>query len=140
MSGRVFLDSNVLIYAASSRGFPAKFARAEKILAGEDFAISTQVVGEFVRNVQSPKKMSPPLSDDEVDHWVNRLFEFPVIAVDREIILDAMVLQRRYRIDFWDSQILAAARRFGAEVLYSEDLSHGQTYGSVRCENPFGDA
>ena len=137
MNGRVFLDTNVLIYAASSRGFPAKFARAEEIMAKEDFAISTQVVGEFVRNVQSPKKMSPPLSDDELHHWVNRLFEFPTIAVDREIILNAMVLQRRYRIDFWDGQILAAARRFGAEVLYSEDLSHGQTYGSIRCENPF---
>ena len=140
MSGRVFLDTNVLIYAASSRGVPAKFARAEQIVAEKDFAISTQVVGEFVRNVQSPKKMSPPLSDDEVDHWVNRLFEFPMIAVDREIILDALVLQRRYQIDFWDSQILAAARRFRAEVLYSEDLSHGQTYGSVHCENPFRDA
>ena len=139
MNGRVFLDTNVLIYAASSRGLPAKFARAEEIMAKEDFAISTQVVGEFVRNVQSPKKMSPPLSDDEIHHWVNRLFEFPVVTIDREIILDAMVLQRRYRIDFWDSQIIAAARRSGAEVLYSEDLSHGQSYGSVRCENPFRD-
>ena len=137
MSGRVFLDTNVLIYAASSRGAPAKFARAEEIMAKGGFAISTQVVGEFVRNIQSPKKMSPPLSDAEVDHWVDRLFEFEVIAVDQEIILDAIVLQRRYQIDFWDSQILAAARRVGAQVLYSEDLSHGQTYGSVRCENPF---
>lgn len=140
MSARVFLDSNVLIYAASSRGVPAKLARATEIIARKDFVISTQVVGEFIRNVQSPKKMSPPLSDHEVDHWVNRLFEFPVIAVDREIILDAMVLQRRYQISFWDGQILAAARRCGAEVLYSEDLSHGQIYGSVLCKNPFRDA
>jgi predicted nucleic acid-binding protein len=37
----------------------------------------------------------------------------------------------------WDSQIVAAAERLGADVLYSEDLNHGQTYGAVRCENPF---
>ena len=33
--------------------------------------------------------------------------------------------------------IIAAAERLGAKVLYSEDLNHGETYGSVRVENPF---
>ena len=33
--------------------------------------------------------------------------------------------------------ILASAARFGATTLYTEDLSHGQLYGSVRVVNPF---
>jgi hypothetical protein len=33
MSGRVFLGANVLIYAASSLGFPEKYVRAEQIMA-----------------------------------------------------------------------------------------------------------
>jgi predicted nucleic acid-binding protein len=138
MSGRLFLDTNVLIYAATGNEVhPGKFTRAGEILTTEIFAISTQVVGEFVRNVQNPTKMTSPLTDDEVDSWLERLFAFPVISIDREIILNAAFFQRRYQLDYWDGQILAAAHRFGAETLLTEDLTHGQTYGSVRCENPF---
>jgi predicted nucleic acid-binding protein len=138
MSARVFLDTNVLIYAAAGDEVDAgKFTTAGEILTTETFAISTQVIGEFIRNVQNPRKMASPLSDEEVDGWLERLFEFPVISIDREIILNAAFFQRRYQIDFWDGQILAAAHRFGAETLLTEDLYHGQTYGRVRCENPF---
>ena len=53
MSAKVFLDTNVLIYAATSdEVHPRKFTKAEEILTTETFAISTQVVGEFIRNVQ----------------------------------------------------------------------------------------
>ena len=138
MSVRVFLDTNVLIYAAAGDEVDAgKFTTAGEILTTETFAISTQVIGEFIRNVQNPRKMASPLSDEEVDGWLERLFEFPVISIDREIILNAAFFQRRYQIDFWDGQILAAAHRFGAETLLTEDLNHGQTYGRVLCENPF---
>jgi predicted nucleic acid-binding protein len=138
MSARVFLDTNVLIYAAAGDDVDAgKFTKAGEILTTKTFAISTQVIGEFIRNVQNPRKMTSPLSDDEVDGWLERLFEFPVISIDREIILNAAFFQRRYQIDFWNGQIVAAAHRFGAETLLTEDLNHGQTYGRVRCENPF---
>jgi len=138
MSAKVFLDTNVLIYAAAGDGVdPGKFTKAEEILTTETFAISTQVIGEFISNVQSPRKMTSPLTDEEVDGWLERLFAFPVISIDREIILYAAFFQRRYRIDFWDGQILAAAHRFGAETVLTEDLNHGQMYGSVRCVNPF---
>jgi predicted nucleic acid-binding protein len=138
MSAKVFLDTNVLIYAAAGdEVHPGKFTKAGEILTTETFAISTQVVGEFISNVQNPRKMTFPLTDDEVDGWLERLFAFPVISVDREIILNAAFFQRRYQVDYWDGQILAAAHRFGAETLLTEDLNHGQIYGSVRCENPF---
>jgi predicted nucleic acid-binding protein len=138
VSAKVFLDTNVLIYAAAGNEIhPGKFTKAGEILTTETFAISTQVVGEFISNVQNPRKMTSPLTDDEIDGWLERLFAFPVISIDREIILNAAFFQRRYQIDYWDGQILAAAHRFGAETLLSEDLEHGQIYGSVRCENPF---
>lgn len=138
MSGRVFLDTNVLIYAATGREESvAKYRRAEEIVARDDIGISTQVIGEFIHNVQSKKKMSRPLTPAETARWVDCLFEFPLIDVDRAIVESALILQQRYQISYWDSQIVAAAERLGAEVLYSEDMNHGQTYGSVRCENPF---
>ena len=53
-----------------------------------------------------------------------------------ESILDALDLEARYQISFWDALVVHAAHASGAEVLYSEDLSDGQTYGSVRVINP----
>jgi predicted nucleic acid-binding protein len=140
MKGRAFLDSNVLIYAAGGRDSEGgKLDAALRIVAESDFGVSTQVIGEFVKNVQSPKKMSEPLTDEEVDVWLERIFEFPVITADRELVERAIFHQRRYRIGFWDGQIVAAAERLGADILYSEDLSRNQSYGSVRCINPFRD-
>ena len=81
--------------------------------------------------------MPRPLTVDEAADWVGRLFRFPLVEVDRQIVETALIVQRRYQLRYWDSQIVAAAERFGADVLYSEDLNHGQIYGSVRCENPF---
>jgi predicted nucleic acid-binding protein len=138
MSGRAFLDSNILIYAATGRdAYPEKFRRAREIVAGDEIGISTQVIGEFVSNVQKPKRMARPLSSSETAFWVNTLFRLLIIEVDRQIVETALVVQGRYKLSYWDSQIIAAAERLGADVLYSEDLSHGQVYGSVRCENPF---
>ena len=52
-------------------------------------------------------------------------------------IVEALDLEERYQISFWDALVIRAAHASGAEVLYSEDLSHGQMYGSVRVMNPF---
>jgi predicted nucleic acid-binding protein len=53
-----------------------------------------------------------------------------------ESILGALELEKRYRIPFWDALIIQAAEASGAAVLCSEDLAHGQVYGSVRVVNP----
>ena len=81
--------------------------------------------------------MRRPLTPAETAIWVDRLFQLPLVEVDRQIVESALIVQQRYRLSYWDSQIVAAAERLGAEILYSEDLSHGQMYGRVRCENPF---
>ncbi len=137
MSGKAFLDSNILIYAATAQdSYPAKFHCAKEIVVGDEIGISTQVIGEFVHNVQKPKRMRR-LSPAETAIWVDALLQLPLVEVDRQIVLSALIVQQRYQLSYWDSQIVAAAERLGADVLYSEDLSHGQTYGSFRCENPF---
>ena len=138
MNGKVFLDSNVWIYAATGRDeYPEKFRRARELVESAELGVSTQVVGEFASAVQKPKTMRRALTSDETAKWVEQMFVFPLVEIDRQIVESALFIQRRYRIGFWDSQIIASAERFGAEVLLSEDLSHTQKYGGLRCENPF---
>ena len=62
------------------------------------------------------------------------------VVNDGSSILDAMLLEKQFGISFWDALILHAADAAGAQVLYSEDLSHGQVYGNVRVVNPFHSA
>lgn len=49
----------------------------------------------------------------------------------------AITISQRYRIHYWGGAILAAAERLEAEIVYTEDLNHGHSYGSVRVINPF---
>ena len=44
---------------------------------------------------------------------------------------------RRYQISYWDAAIIVAAGELGAAILYTEDLNHGQAYGTVTAINPF---
>jgi predicted nucleic acid-binding protein len=48
-----------------------------------------------------------------------------------------MAIHERYRLSWYDSLIVAAAQRAGCDRLYSEDLQHGQLFGTLRVENPF---
>ena len=49
----------------------------------------------------------------------------------------AISIQERWQISFWDALIVAAAERTHCAGILSEDLSDGQTYGSVTVRNPF---
>lgn len=59
-----------------------------------------------------------------------------VVVNSGESILEALDIEARYQLSFWDALVVQAAQASGAEVLYSEDLPDGQTYGSVQVINP----
>ena len=59
-----------------------------------------------------------------------------VVVNGGDSILEALELEARYQLSFWDALVVQAAQVAGAEILYSEDLSDGQRYGTVRVKNP----
>ena len=131
-----FLDTNVLVYAAAGkRDDPRKASIARQIVATEIFGVSAQTLAEFYVVVSG--KAEVPMSLAEIDAWIERLSAFPFAVVDADIVRAGIFLARRFRIRYFDAALLAAAERLGAPVFYSEDLNHGQTYGSVRVVNPF---
>jgi predicted nucleic acid-binding protein len=58
----------------------------------------------------------------------------PVTNADQDAAID---IAEQYGYKWWDSQILATASRIGAEIIYSEDMQHGQKIGAAVIENPF---
>ena len=132
----VFLDTNILLYAALGRDHAGhRWGRAREIALTEDYCTSGQVLAEFY-NI-AIRKGAPPLSPDKAREWVRVVALKPCQPVTPEVVLAGIDHARRYQLSYWDGAIIAAAEQIGAKVLYSEDLNHGQTYGSVRVENPF---
>lgn len=134
---RIFIDTNILLYAVSTRDADAhKAAIARKILSSEDWAWSAQVAAEFARASRSPRQTSP-LTSTQARQWLELWMPFPMVAIDGPLILEALAISERFRLSQFDAQILAAAIRFECPVVYSEDLNHNQSYGPVRVINPF---
>ena len=135
-STEVFLDTNVLLYAALGRDHAGhRWDRAREIALTADYCTSGQVLAEFY-NIAT-RKGAPPLSPDKAREWVRVIAMKPCQPITSEVVVAGIDLAHRYQLSYWDGAIIAAAERLGARVLYSEDLNHGQTYGSVRVENPF---
>jgi predicted nucleic acid-binding protein len=136
MSVEAFLDTNVLIYAVSSAASEsAKKQKALELIETIDFGLSAQVLQEFYVNVT--RKIARPLSPDMALSLLDEFKCFPIVWTDYPLIVAAVELSVRFDLSYWDGAIIAAAESLGASILYTEDLNHGQRYGSVRAINPF---
>lgn len=82
------------------------------------------------------RRAGRPLEAKATREIVADYLTWHVVENDGESILEAIDLAARYRISFWDALVVQAAQASGAVALYSEDLSDGQAYGSVRVINP----
>jgi predicted nucleic acid-binding protein len=136
MKSACVLDTNVLIYAIAGReDEPRKHSIAIDLFRNASFGVSGQVLAEFTSIVG--RRFGDVVAPTLLDEWLEKLSEFPVIAVDAELVRAGLFLSRRYQITYYDGAILAAAERLGAPILYTEDLNHGQSYGPVKVINPF---
>jgi predicted nucleic acid-binding protein len=136
MTASVFLDTNVLVYAAIGTGNDDRKRRlALDLIESEDFGTSAQVLQEFFVTVV--KKAVRPLSTEQAMEWIELLVAFPCQPIDHRLVRFAVEQSERYAISYWDATILSAAKALGSHTVYSEDLSDGQLYAGIRVVNPF---
>lgn len=134
MHAEFFLDTNILLYAASSaKSEQQKRAQARELLAKDGGGLSVQVQAEFYVNATGKFK----LPHDKVAAILESLDSYPVLALTEAVFWAALQIKERYQLSYWDSAIIAAAVELGCHTVYSEDLSHGQSYAGVRVINPF---
>lgn len=138
MTAAVFVDANVLLYWRDADQ-PAKQRLAaawlERLWREGAARTSMQVLSEYYVNVT--RKLRPGLSPDAAWEDVKMFLAWNPLAVDRAVLEDAHEVERRYRLHWWDCQIVAAARLQGCSILLSEDLQDGAAYGDVTVRSPF---
>jgi predicted nucleic acid-binding protein len=136
-AGKVFLDSNILIYALVSRqgaSIDRRAAVAEQKLS-EGGSISVQVLNEFCDVLSRKFGLSWMAIDERLE--VIATFCGPAIPLTAETQKSAVGISVRYGFRIYDSMILAAAAEGGCGTVYTEDMQQGQVIQGVRIENPF---
>lgn len=137
MSDRVFVDTNILVYAhdvsAGNKHQKAKDIVSDLWVSGLG-VISTQVLQEFYNAVT--RKVPKPLPLQEARRKVSDFSKWGVVVIGVDDVLDAIDIQARHGFSFWDSLIISAAITADARVLITEDLTDGQEVRGVLVSNP----
>ena len=132
MPAKRFLDTSILIYAFAADD--PRSTRAESLIA-DGGVIGVQVLNEFTNVARRKLRW----------HWdqieaslavIDELFG-PVASLTTAIHARSVVLARERELSVYDALIVAAALDAGCQLLLSEDLQHGQKFGTLTVENPF---
>lgn len=136
MSGSVFLDSNIWIYAddpADPRKQKIAIELIAQLIREEQAIVSLQVMQEYFSI--ATKKLK--LGSMEAYSRLELMSRLRVIRFEAEDVIRSVELHQLNRISFWGALIIHAARIGGADTLFSEDLQHGSRIAGVKIVNPF---
>jgi predicted nucleic acid-binding protein len=133
---RVFLDSNLLVYAADVAA-AAKYARAHELIREHmplrTGVVSTRVLPEHYSAATRKLGVEAELARDKVALFAR----FEVITIGTRLILGAIDRHRLNAVSFWDALIITAAQQAGCRRLYSEDMQDGPAFDDLKVVNPF---
>ncbi len=138
MNGKVFVDTNILIYAHDLDAGPRNQISAailRELWENETGILSAQVLQEFYVNVT--RKIKNPMPKPQARGIVESYQAWPVELNDTRTILVASEIEERHMLSFWDALIIASASNANAEKILTDDLNHGQKIEGILIENPF---
>ena len=136
MNSPVFVDTNVFIYAVdradANKQAAAQLWRAE-LWKSRRGRVSFQVLQEFFAKVTQKW----PAATEDARAEVRDLLTWNPVQVDEAVLEQGWKIQDRYRLSFWDSLIVSAAKTAECRYLLTEDLQAGQDLDGVQVINPF---
>ena len=137
MPDRIFVDTNILVYAhdgsAGSKHAAAK-GLVQELWEHQTGCVSIQVLQEFYVSVT--QKVPTPMDHKIAQMIIRDLSHWKVHEPKSDDVINAIDIQQQYQISFWDAMILQSALHLECNFLWSEDLSPGQVYETVKLVNP----
>ena len=135
MPDKAFIDTNVLIYSYSIDE-PLKSAAANRVLDdSSNNIISSQVISELSNILFKKFK----LTSEEIENVILEVDNLlPIVGFDITTQVKAIRLKNKYKLQFYDSLIIATALENGCNILFSEDMQHLQVIdNTLTIINPF---
>ncbi len=136
MTDRVFIDTNLLIYADDADA-GTKQLRAQdtlrRTIRDDSAVLSTQVLQEYY--AVATRRLGIPA--DQARQRVEAYADLHVVIIHPELILAAIDLVRLRSISFWDALVVRSAQWAACSRLMTEDLQDGEVIEGLRIENPF---
>lgn len=136
MHGKQFIDSNIFLYAFTDNDI-AKQIPAKNIIRNNQSIISVQVINEVRNNML--KKLS--FQEHEISSFIENCYSrYDVVNPTQDTLMAASTLRNQHAFSYYDSIIVASALINRCDVLFSEDMQHGQVIeGYLKILNPFTD-
>ena len=138
MTDKVFVDTNILVYAHDLDAGNKHDQAAEivsQLWESRNGALSTQVLQEFY--VTLTRKVSSTLIKLETRKLVQKYSHWHLVLNDPSIIIQASEIEESNNISFWDALIVSAAYSQNVPTILTEDLNHGQIIEGIFIKNPF---
>lgn len=133
---KVFVDTNILVYAADSKAGDARKRQiAREVTMLPHLHLSVQVLNEFIAVARNPKKLN--LSREEESKWLREWFSLKIGSITPETFQKALEFHLRLQLSHWDALIVASALEASCNIIYTEDLQHDQIIDGLRVINPF---
>ena len=136
MTSVEFVDTNILLYAydgAAGSKNDSCIALLEHLAETRRGALSIQVLVEFY----SAATRKFEFSSEFVEAAIGNFSAWQIHRPDFDSIMNAVRLQRRYQLSWFDAMIVNSAIESGCSVLWTEDLKDGQKFGPLTIRNPF---
>jgi len=132
MRDKIFIDSNIFLYAFSDKNISKQIISAR--IVKQNHTISTQVLNEVSNNML--KKLN--FSNKEIEKFISSCYmQYNIVDFSKEIFIKASIVRDKYNISYYDSLILSSAITSKCDILYSEDMQHNQRIEDLTIINPF---
>lgn len=138
MKGKVFVDTNIFIYAflEDKENLEKRKASVDLLqkLSSADVVVSIQVLSE-IYSVMLKNKISDKVIQEKLEILIS---ETAISPITLDTIKKSWEIRFKYAYSYWDSLIIASALENYCSTLYTEDMHDGQVIeDSVRIINPF---
>jgi predicted nucleic acid-binding protein len=138
MTVRCFVDASVLVQARDARD-PLRQARAaewlERLWQQRSGRTSAQVLAEFY--AMATRRLSSRVPEDIAWDDVSRYLTWLPQETNEALLRRAREIERRYKLAWWDSTVVAAALMQDCLILLSDELPDGAVFGALAVRNPY---
>ena len=135
MRDKIFIDSNIILYSYSKTELDKNKIANNLIFSLDEMLISTQVVNEITNILYKKFKLDARSIEDVILEIDNN---FKIVNFSLTTQIKAIKIKEKYRLQYYDSLILATALENSCTLLYSEDMQHKQIIeNQLQIINPF---